>query len=118
MDRATAVPVLPLEVEEFLTWLGVERGRSPNTLAAYWRDLRAYVAWLCGREIDLDQVRERDIAEYVGYLRESGKAASSVARATVAVRALHRFSADEGTLATDAAAEVEMPRVPKGLPKA
>ena len=35
---------LPLEAEEFLTWLAVERGRSANTLAAYRRDLRAYVA--------------------------------------------------------------------------
>ena len=26
------VPPLPLDVEEYLTWLAVERGRSPNTL--------------------------------------------------------------------------------------
>ena len=32
---------VPLEAEEFLTWLAVERGRSANTLAAYRRDLRA-----------------------------------------------------------------------------
>ena len=29
-DRATARPTLPLDVEEFLTWLAVERGRSPQ----------------------------------------------------------------------------------------
>jgi integrase/recombinase XerD len=109
---------LPLEVEEFLTWLGVERGRSPNTLVAYRRDLQAYVSWLRGRHLDLDDVAEGDITDYVGHLRRSGKAASSVARAVVAVRAFHRFSSDEGILTVDPAAEVEMPRVPKGLPKA
>ena len=41
----------PLEVEEFLTWLAAERGRSPNTLAAYRRDLRAYTAWLDERGV-------------------------------------------------------------------
>ncbi|MSY91050.1 MAG: site-specific tyrosine recombinase XerD, partial [Actinobacteria bacterium] len=37
---------LPLDVEEFLTWLTAERGRSANTLAAYRRDLTAYCHWL------------------------------------------------------------------------
>ncbi|MBA2624220.1 MAG: site-specific integrase, partial [Acidimicrobiia bacterium] len=39
---------LPLEVEELLSWLSAERGRSPATLAAYRRDLRAYWRWLHG----------------------------------------------------------------------
>ena len=34
----------PGAAEEFLSWLEVERGRSPRTLAAYRRDLAAYEA--------------------------------------------------------------------------
>ncbi len=37
-------PDLPLEAEDFLTWLRVEKGRSAGTLAAYRADLRAYWA--------------------------------------------------------------------------
>ena len=37
---------LPLEMEELLSWLGVEKGRSANTLAAYRRDLAAYQEFL------------------------------------------------------------------------
>ena len=33
---------LPRAAEEFLSWLEVERGRSPRTLAAYRRDLASY----------------------------------------------------------------------------
>ena len=33
---------LPRDAEEYLSWLEVERGRSPRTLAAYRRDLAAY----------------------------------------------------------------------------
>ena len=32
---------LPRNAEEYLSWLEVERGRSPRTLTAYRRDLRA-----------------------------------------------------------------------------
>jgi integrase/recombinase XerD len=107
----------PLEVEEFLTWLATERGRSPNTLAAYRRDLRAYVDWLRGRGLPLTGVDEPTISTYVAHLRSGGRAPASVARALVAVRALYRFLTEEGFVETDPAAEVEVPRVPKGLPK-
>ena len=109
---------LPLEAEEFLTWLAVERGRSTNTLSAYRRDLRAYHDWLVARSQPLSGVRSSDIATYIAHLRAQHKAPSSVARATVAVRSLHHFLADEGLSAVDAATAVEAPKVPAGLPKA
>ena len=109
---------LPLEAEEYLTWLSAERGRSANTLAAYRRDLRAYTAWLAKRQRTVPDATEADIVDYVHHLRAEGKAPSSVARAAVAVRSLHRFLAAEGLAESDPAADVEVPRVPQGLPKA
>ena len=109
---------LPIEAEEFLTWLAVERGRSVNTLSAYRRDLGAYHDWLTKRSAALTDVSAADIAAYITHLRKQGKAPASVARASVAVRSLHHFLADEGLSAIDAAAGVEAPRVPAGLPKA
>jgi len=109
---------LPPEVEDLLTWLRVERGRSSNTLAAYRRDLEAYVDWLGQRSLAIAAVTESDVSDYVGHLRSSGRAASSQKRALVAVRSLHRFLAEEQEGRSDPAAEVEVPRVPRGLPKA
>jgi integrase/recombinase XerD len=109
---------LPIEVEEFLTWLAVERGRSSNTLDAYRRDLRGYHLWLVERGTALGDVAEANVTEFVGFLRAQGKAPSSVKRATVAIRSLHRFLADEGVATVDPGAGVETPRVPSSLPKA
>ncbi len=112
------VPPLPLEAEEFLTWLAVERGRSANTLAAYRRDLRAYWAWLHGRGIDaLGAVTADDVQAYVADRRGSGRAEASIARALVAVRTMHRFLAGEDLLPVDPAADLDPPSVPAGLPK-
>ncbi|HVM54404.1 MAG TPA: site-specific tyrosine recombinase [Acidimicrobiales bacterium] len=107
---------LPLEAEEHLSWLAAERGRSANTLAAYRRDLHQYVAWLGERS--LAAVVPEDIEAYVAYLRGTGKAPASIARAVVAVRGLHRFLAEEGDVDLDPGAAVATPRVPRGLPKA
>jgi integrase/recombinase XerD len=110
--------VLPDGCEEFLTWLEVERGRSVNTLASYRRDLGAYMTWLDTRSVSLTSVGESDLQAYISDLRDSGSAAASVKRATVAVTSMHRFLADEGFSPTDPTANVELPKVPQSLPKA
>ncbi len=117
-DTDLAEAGLPLDVEEYLTWLAVERGRSRNTLDAYRRDLRAYVRWLHPQGLTLAAVGEADVAAYIGQLRASGLAPASVARATAAVRNLHRFLVEDGRAPTDPAAAVAAPPVPQGLPKA
>ena len=113
----SARPALPLDAEEFLSWLSVERGRSPNTIAAYRRDLTAYSAYLSRQELTLEVVAEEDIERYVAAQRTQGKAATSIARSLVAVRSLHRFLAEEGRIERNPAADVESPKVPQGLPK-
>ncbi len=115
--RASPHPALPLDAEEFLSWLTVERGRSANTIAAYRRDLNAYCAYLARHHRTLDAVTEADIERYVQSQQREGKAATSVARSLVAVRSLHRFLAEEGRMARNPAAAVESPKVPQGLPK-
>ena len=109
---------LPVEVVDLLTWLRVERGRSPNTLRAYANDLRAYVAWLDEHDLSIAAVEEADLQRYVGQLRSEGRAESSVKRALVSVRGLHRFLSDEQEGRPDPTAALEMPKLPRGLPKA
>ena len=58
--------VLPLEMEEYLTWLATEKGRSVNTLTAYRRDLRGYAGWLHERGTGLAEVTPGDVEAYVG----------------------------------------------------
>ncbi len=112
-----AAAPLPVEAEELLSWLAVEKGRSANTVAAYRRDLAAYVEFLRGRGLDLGGVTEPVVEDWVVFQRAAGRAPASVARALVAVRAVHQFLEDEG-MGASPAGHVERPRVPAGLPKA
>jgi integrase/recombinase XerD len=109
---------LPDAVEEHLSWLAVEKGRSANTIAAYRRDLAGYTAFVNGRGLALGQVTEPVVEDYVAFLRAAGRAPASLARALVAVRSLHRFLEDEGQAAANPADDVARPKVPSGLPKA
>ncbi|HRW38856.1 MAG TPA: tyrosine recombinase XerC [Aquihabitans sp.] len=109
---------LPVEVEDFLTALRVERGRSTNTLRAYANDLRRYVTWLDGRGASIGEVEETDVEAYIAELRAGELSPATVKRTLVSVRGLHRFLAGEHEGVADPAAAVEVPRTPKGLPKA
>ena len=118
MTLADDPEALPLEVEDLLMWLTAERGRAASTISAYRRDLGTYVGWLRAGGRTLGEVAEADLVDYIGALRDRGLAPASVARALVPVRSLHRFLHDEGRSASDPGAHLELPRVPRGLPKA
>ena len=109
---------LDVRAEEFLAWLGVERGRSPRTVEAYRRDLLRYRDHLAARGRSLDDIEETDVVAFVRALQRDGLAAASVTRLLVSVRGLHRFLVAEGHRADDPTADVEIPSVPRGLPKA
>lgn len=111
-------PDLPLEIEEYLTWLRLERGRAVSTIEAYRRDLQAWSAFLTARQRALLDVTEDDLVEFLESQRGIGQAPSTVKRRVVAARNLHRFLAEEGIAASDPTADVTPPPVAKGLPKA
>ena len=112
-----ARPPLPIEIEEFLSWMVAEKGRSANTIAAYRRDLAAYSEWLAANSATVLDVSHRQLVEFVGTRRASGAATSSIARQLAAVRMLHRYLSIEGERRDDPAAELEGVRVPSGIPK-
>jgi integrase/recombinase XerD len=107
---------LPIDVEEFLTHLAIEKGRSANTLTAYRRDLGKYVQFL--DPTGVTSAEAQHVFEFQASLRGHGLARSSVNRTMTAVRGLHRFLFAEGVMVSDPTGDIEPNRLPKGLPKA
>jgi integrase/recombinase XerD len=109
-------------VEGYLRHLTVERGLARNTVTSYRRDLGIYADWLADQGFDgPGAVSEQDLADFVRFLgaeRTSPLATSSIARVLSAVRGLHRFLAEEGTIQADVSRELRPPKLPMRLPKA
>lgn len=109
-------------VDGWLDHLRVERGRSEHTLKAYRRDTGRYLDHLDGLGVTRpEDVREEHITGFLAHLRAGDEehpplAATSAARAVVAVRGLHRFLAIEGDNPADPAQEVAPPTPPRKLP--
>ena len=118
MTVAAGRAPLSRAAEEYLSWLAVEQGRARNTLAAYRRDLFAYEGYLADVGRQLSDARLADVEEHLARRRAAGARAASLARATAAIRGLHRFCVDEGLAADDPTADLAAPRLPGRLPKA
>lgn len=107
---------------DYLRHVGIERGLSVNTQAAYRRDLTAYTAWLGKRGVTAwDEVTPAMVGAYLQERASSGaKPLSPTSRSRIlsSIRGLHRFAVDEEVTGTDPTADVVAPKLPRRLPKA
>lgn len=123
---AGAGDALSGQIRTYLDHLAIERGSAKNTLLSYGRDLERYRQFLLAAGItDLKRVEERSVSSFVAVLRRgdpergiTGLAASSVARALIAVRGFHKFAVEEAMVAVNVASEVKPPNAGRRLPKA
>ncbi len=116
---ASKPPVeLSTVAEEFLGWLAVEKGRSPNTLAAYRRDLLVASRALAEEGSTLDHATTEELESVLQRLAAVGSAQASIARLASTLRGFYRFSVDEGSLPSDPTADLGARRTAQALPKA
>ncbi len=121
-------------VAEYLAYLEFERTLSPNTVAAYRRDLTRFASWLAGpmgpeepagtehaprprpARVTVLEASEADVYRYFAGPGGDG-ASTSVARRMAAVRGLYHYLVREKGLTADPAALLATPRHPQGLPR-
>lgn len=106
-------------IGQFLDYLDVEAGLSPNTIAAYRRDLKAFLSFLTSRKITrIRDVTPGIVESYVSRLRGS-HCRRSVSRAVSALRTFARFAVQSGDIPVSFMQSVPalkpQPRLPETL---
>jgi len=114
-------PDCPSSVQSFCDALWLEDGLSPNTLAAYRRDLTLLSGWLHTRGTALEAAQEADLQAYVAARHADSRASSSNRRLTVFRRYFgwllrQRLRTDDPTVRLLAARQAQ--RFPKTLSEA
>jgi integrase/recombinase XerD len=87
---------------------------APRTVEAYRRDLVDFSTWLGGSPAD---ATPDQLAGYVAQLRADGLAATTIARRVAALRSFFRHQVLLGARPDNPAAELELPRRRRALPK-
>lgn len=103
--------------KEFIAYLAVERGSSPNTVEAYGRDLANYAHFMDERGIaNVEDVERADVEAFIASYAQLDYAATSIERALAAVRSMHGFLVEEDVCERNPARDVPSPRRPNRLP--
>ena len=105
------------ELRAFLDYARVEKGLASNSIASYRRDLLKFTAFLGHRSVALENAKRDDIRDFLAELGRNGLTARSRARHLVSVRNFFRFLLKDGRVASDVAAEIDLPQVGHSLPQ-
>ena len=105
-------PIRDPELEAFLA-LSAAR-LAPRTVEAYRRDLTGLASWL-GRP--LASVTTEELERWVAELRAAGLSPATIARRIASLRSLFRHLVLIGTVSGNPAAELELPRRIRKLPR-
>ncbi len=97
--------------------MAAERGAAANTIAAYGRDLAAYIAYLENRERSLESATTGDIRAYLSSFDAARVSPGTLARRLSSIRQLHRFLHVDGVRADDPTVVIDSPRRQRPLPK-
>jgi len=100
------------EVEGFLALLATRR--APKTVEAYRRDLTALARWLDG---PVGKVTTERLEEYIAEMRAAGLSAATISRRVAAIRSFFRHQALLGARGDNPAADVDLPRRRRTLPR-
>ena len=97
-QRGTGGSHGPGPIDRFLDAVWMERGLSPNTLAAYRADLTALDRWLEGHEAELTSANRGDLLAFMASRVQAGAQPRSTARQLSSFRRFYRYLLREGAL--------------------
>jgi integrase/recombinase XerD len=104
-------------LERFLDVLWLERGLTPNTLAAYRSDLTLYALWLAGRGGELLSAQRDALLSYLQERSVEGARPRSTARLLSSLRRFYRYLVRERLREDDPSARIDSPKLGRPLPK-
>lgn len=105
-------------IERYLAYVAVEKGLSPNTLAAYRSDLLAFISALPEEKRGaVASVGGADLHVFLERLVERGTATRSRARALASLRGFFLYLVREGVIDDSPARNIRFPRLERTLPR-
>jgi len=134
--------MLPL-IEQFMTYLAVERNFSRHTVRSYRADLTQFCQFmqaLSGAELSVDSIAAEDlpgedaidvgglmralpavtpteVRAFLAMMRNSDYSKATIARKLASLRSFYKFLAREGVVSSSPVTAVRTPRQDKRLPK-
>ncbi len=104
------------QLKLFFEFLENEKKLSANTLQSYKRDIRQYKEYLESKRINYNKATEKTMKEYIEYLQEKGKKASTISRCIASIRSFYQYEVKNKKVKKDPTENIQSPKIEKKAP--
>ena len=105
-------------IEDFITYLRIDKKYSENTIESYHHDLMRYYDY--NKNVlkkNLETIKKKEITSYLKYLNESGLDQRTISRNISSIRSFYKFLLIEKYIRNNPSELLELPKRKKTLPK-
>ena len=104
------------QLKLYFEFLENDKKLSDNTLQSYKRDLKQFKSYIDQNQKNYNKIVEKDIKEYINYLQEIGKKASTISRCIASIRSFYQYELKNKKIKKDPTDEIQSPKIEKRIP--
>jgi integrase/recombinase XerD len=104
-------------LNDFLTYLSVEKGLSRNTVNSYFLDLSKFQNFLSSKDKEFVSFSRADIIDFIERLRDEGYSTASICRFISSIKGLCKYLIIEDIINEDPSENLQAPKKWERLPK-
>ena len=104
------------QLKLFFDFLENGKKLSNNTLQSYKRDLTQFETYLKDNKLNYGKLKTEDIRDYIQYLHENGKKASTISRSLASIRSFYQYEVKNRKVKVDPTEGIQSPKIEKRVP--
>ena len=104
------------QLKQFFDFLENGKKLSNNTLQSYKRDLTQFETYLKDNKLNYNKLKTEDIRDYIQYLHENGKKASTISRSLASIRSFYQYEVKNRKVKSDPTEGIQSPKIEKRVP--
>jgi integrase/recombinase XerD len=110
------ITIMEKQIKLFLEFLENDKRVSKNTLESYRRDIMQYADYIEENHMNYTKTSNEEIEEYMDYLKEEGKKASTISRNLASIRSFYQYLVRTKKIKNDPTENIQSPKVEKKIP--
>lgn len=103
-------------LDNFISYILIEKGLSQNTALSYKIDLKIFLRYLHENNIEQEKAQHRQITDFLWQLKERGLSPNSIYRMIESIRQYYKFLVLEDVIKVNPAENLTAPKIPMNLP--
>jgi len=103
-------------LEDFISYILIEKGLAKNTSLAYRTDLQTYLKYLEEKKISYETVQHFEITDFLWHLKTLNLKPRSIYRMVESIRQFYKFLISENRIKADPTIYLSAPKIPVILP--